>query len=248
MNECRIDLLPCIASKLLRRDYVGADRISRSVAYRVFIKHTSLIDDESLWRIVDSITGGLGYEEDYIDESRVIQAGCYIAWADAVHEGFRVLEIGTGLGRTLYCILSSSRPREYITIDNSPHILSIALYRNPFKYFQDMLWSECVRVVLGDAITIVRILVNLGESFDHIVHDGGPNPRRNPRLFSEGFIKALVSLLKPGGTVSVFAGKDRLYISKIYGLLKDMGLEAWTDTYPGLPFRVVKARKRHKTL
>jgi len=238
----------CILHNLFKRDYNKVDRISRSIAYNAFIRYTSRLSEEALWRIIDEITGGLGYEKDNIDESRIIQLGCHIAWPEVVKDNSRILEIGTGLGRTLYCVFASINPREYITIDISPLILSIALYRNPFRYFQEKLWLSQVKIVLLDAIKAVEIMVYNHEKFDHIIHDGGPNPRRNPYLFSKDFLKNLVKLLNTNGTISVFAGKDRSYIDKIYRLFKSMKMDVETRSYPGIPVRVVKARKLDKTL
>ena len=44
------------------------------------------------------------------DVTRLIIYGSYIAWAEAVKPGSEVLEIGTGLGRACYSVLSMTFP------------------------------------------------------------------------------------------------------------------------------------------
>ncbi len=234
---------PCIIAHLAARDYRWVDDFSRALALKAFVLETSSLDQESLWRLVDRITGGLGYTSEGIDEARVIIAGCVIAWTEAVDRDSIVLEIGTGLGRTMHCLLESTKPRMVLTVDNSPEILSIALYRNPFPYFQEKLWRDNVYIVYGDAVEVVDTLLATRHRFNHIIHDGGPNPGKNKRLYNREFLEKLVRLLQPKGTLSVFTGRNPRETTRIYKILKRQGLEIETKTLPYSPARVIHAKK-----
>lgn len=232
---------PCIISNLLVRDFLAVDRISRSIALRSYIEYISRLSIEELWNLIDNVTGGLGYTSEDKDFVRIIMAGCVIAWPEAIDDG-KILEIGTGLGRTIYCVLESANPSNILTIDVSPEILSIALYRNPFPFFQNRLWDHRVKIIHGDAVEIVDILYRIGMRFNHIIHDGGPNPGKNPRLYTRGFLEKLVKLLKPGGTISVFAGRKSSIVSRIYNVLRQVGIEAETRAFPYTPVRVIHGK------
>ncbi|WFO75872.1 hypothetical protein J4526_03175 [Desulfurococcaceae archaeon MEX13E-LK6-19] len=233
----------CVLANIFRKNFNSIDRFTRAVAFKVFIDYTRFLKENELWRIIDEITGGLGYEKENIDLFRVIQVGCLISWAERVSPGARVLEIGTGLGRTMYCILSTVNNVVYYSIDASPIILSIALYRNPFELFTKILWKHNVHLILGDAVSIVDIMLKTGIKFDHIIHDGGPNPKKNPRLYSFDFFNKLVSLLNENGRISIFGGRDPRTVSKIYGILREIGVKAETISYPGIKIRVIRGVK-----
>lgn len=233
----------CIIAKIFEKSFYQVDKITRAIAFNTFIKFSGRLTINNLWRIIDEITGGLGYRTCEKDLFRVIQVGCLISWPEAVASGSRVLEIGTGLGRTMYCILASRSNVEYYSLDASPVILSIALYRNPFEVFREKLWRKNVFLILGDALHVVRVFNNLGLCFNHIVHDGGPNPQKNPRLYSQHFLKLLVNILCSGGTISVFAGKNPRIVSKIFNQLRNLGLMVWTESSSGIKIRVIRGEK-----
>ena len=222
-----------------KRLYNEVDHVSRA-AVSTFKEKILSLSQEDLWRLIDEITGGLGYTTDDRDVTRLIIYGSYIAWAEAVKPGFKVLEIGTGLGRTCYSVLSTALPSLYLTIDSSPEILAIALYRNPYPPFKEALLSPIVKICLCDATIAVH---HIDDSFDHIIHDGGPNPNKNPALFSSNFLSKLVSLLRVGGTLSVFGSKNRRWQDRLYRELKALGLSVSSSPLPYSPvivFRCVK--------
>jgi len=241
--ESKFHLPLCILSSVSRRDYRKADYLTRAIAFNAFYRKTSNISYNQVWSIIDRYTGGLGYKKDIIEEYMIIQAGCTIAWPEAVEPGSRILEIGTGLGRTLFCILESVNVKEYYTIDISAEILSIALYRNPFKYFQEKLWRDEVYVINYDAVKLAYILDRNNEKYNHIIHDGGPNPRRNKRVFSKQFFKILYRLLKDNGTISVFAGRNPNEVSRICRILSELGFRVYTTSFPRSPVRVIHGYK-----
>jgi len=234
---------PCIISSVLTKDLSKADRISRSIALKTYIDYTSRLSIDELWDLIDKVTGGLGYTREDRDFVRVIMAGCVIAWPETIGNGNMVLEIGTGLGRTIYCVLESANPLSILTIDISSEILSIALYRNPYPFFQNRLWDHRVNIIHGDAVEIIDLLHRIDMRFNHIIHDGGPNPSKNPRLYTREFLEKLVKLLEPGGSISVFAGRKTAVVSKIYNTLKQIGIKPKTHTFPYTPVRVIHGKK-----
>jgi predicted membrane-bound spermidine synthase len=238
----RKPIIPCIITRILKKDLEGADNISRKVSWIAYRRIASMRID--LREYIDKTTGGLGYRGRNIggDWERVVTLGCYIAWADSISSGDKVLEIGTGLGRTTYC-LQYYKPEQIITIDIDPIITGIALYDNPYREFQEALRRRNVKLIIGDAVAIVKTLYRSGYIFTHIVHDGGPNPRRNRRLYTKYFFKILDKLLLPGGRISVFAGKDPLIINNIYHILESLGYKTQTVTPIGIPVRVVRGIK-----
>lgn len=224
----------------LRRGDLGlADRLTRKAASRAFKEVKRLPWDERL-KIIDGATGGIGYTEGGWDESRITALGCLIAWPEAVKRGARVFEVGTGLGRTCHVVTWSSSPSLYLSVDVNPYILAIALHDNPIPTYQRALWRGEVKLALIDARRAVELLE---PGFDHIVHDGGPNPDNNPELWSRSFLEALARLLKPGGTLSVFAGRNPRWVDHTFNTLRGLGLRAWTEGAPGFKVRVVRAEK-----
>ncbi len=222
---------------MLRRSmYNKVDELSR----RIVAEHS--FENKQLIEIIDKITGGLGYtRENPLDESRMNYAGYYIAWPDVLRNGVKVLEIGTGLGRTAFIVHYSINPQLYLTIDKSLEMLYIALYNNPIEDYRRTLWKRDVKIVYGDAL---RVLKCINDEFDHIIHDGGPNPRKNKRIYSRRFFNTLNRLLRKGGTLSVFIGSYRVMQDLIYNTLVDTGFEIIETV--SLPFsraRVIHAVK-----
>ena len=214
------------------------DRRARLEAWRVYRAEVSRWGRAELLKFIDRTTGGLGYtKEEPFDVVRMGLAGSAIAWAEAVRDGDTVLEVGTGIGRTCYCATYSAVPALYVTVEVSVGMLAVALYANPVEAYRRALWNPFVRTVLADARDLVPRLPP--STFDHIIHDGGPNPSRNPALFSEDFLAALARVLRPGGRIPVFAGRDPAWQERIYRALRGLGLRV-VGTVP-LPFSRARA-------
>ncbi len=218
--------------------YDEADRLSRRIVNEKY-KYILSKDFHELLEIIDRTTGGLGYtRKEPLDVVRMGLAGSVIAWPEVLRNGDKILEVGTGLGRTAYVVHYVVKPSIYVTIDVSGEMLFIALYRNPVKVYQDVLWRNNVKIIYADATRIIRCFSDV---FDHIIHDGGPNPRKNKKLYSQSFLKALVKLLKPKGSLSIFIGSERTMQEEIYDNLSRLGLRI-IETKP-LPYS--KARVIH---
>ena len=224
-----------------RKKFDLADTLSREIARKIFEEEISKLLPEEIFRLIDEITGGLGYRKNDFNVMRMGYCGSLIAWPEAVPDGGKVLEIGTGLGRTCYACVEWSNPSLFLTIDKSAVMLAIALYRNPVEAYAKSLHKKNVKIVLGDALKVVELLP---EKFNHIIHDGGPNPNKNPRLYSREFLCSLTKLLMPGGTMSVFAGRNRKWQNYIYGVLKSLGFEINSVSFPDAPTLVFRARLR----
>ncbi len=221
--------------------YDKVDRLSRRIVNEKY-NYISSKSFHELLEIIDHTTGGLGYtRKEPLDVVRMGLAGTVIAWPEVLRNGDKILEVGTGLGRTAYVVHYVVKPSIYVTIDVSGEMLFIALYRNPVKVYQDVLWRSDVKIIYADAVRIIRCF---DEVFDHIIHDGGPNPRKNKKLYSQSFLKALVKLLKPKGSLSIFIGSERIMQEEIYNNLNKLGLRI-IETKP-LPYsraRVIHAIK-----
>lgn len=219
--------------------YDEADALSRRIVANHPLKSKQLID------VISRITGGLGYtKENPLDELRMNYVGYYIAWPDVLNNAVKVLEIGTGLGRTAFIVHYVVNPQLYLTIDNSLEMLYIALYNNPIGDYRRVLWRRDVKVVYGDALHLLKCL---NDTFDHVIHDGGPNPRKNKRLYSKHFFNILSKLLKKRGTLSVFIGSYRVMQDLVYNTLLDTGFKIIeTSSLPFSKARVIHAVKNTK--
>ena len=227
-----VESLSSIIIQLLRQGkYDLVDSFSRKAISSLKDYVCSLSHDE-VWRIIDNVTGGLGYTLNDKDISRLIIYGSYISWVEVIRQGYKILEIGTGLGRTCYTVLSTVMPSLYLTIDSSREILAIALHRNPYPPFQEALSNPCVKICLCDAVKAVDMIKDV---FDHIIHDGGPNPNKNPELYSNDFLEKLANLLKSDGTLSIFGSKNRSWQNRLYHKLKDLGFHVKTEPLPYSP-------------
>ncbi len=236
----------CTLAHLLRRNYRRADRIARKTAYIAYVNKISHMSRKDIENYIDKATGGLGYlgkpgQDDY----RVITLGCYIAWAEKTAYADRVLEIGTGLGRTNYCVRYMNKSAIIHSIEIDPIILGIALYQNPYEYFSESLRNNKTLIFLNDAFMIIDILRRNNEIYDHIIHDGGPNPGKNTRIYSYRFLNTLYKLLRKGGSISIFAGKNPYYVKRIYNDLKNIGFKKLeTINPPGIPVRIIHGEKQ----
>ncbi len=232
-----------VAERLAAGALNEADRVTRECAAQLWDARLKDAAREEIVKLIEEATGGLGYRaEAPLEPAQMVVAGTVIAWPEAVPEGGRVFEVGTGIGRTCYVVHYARRPALYVTVDISLPILAVALYGNPVRAFRDALWRDDVRVVLGDALEVARLLPS--GAFDHVIHDGGPNPLRNPRLYSAPMFAELARLLKPCGTLSVFAGRSRRGRQLVYEGLRSAGLEiVGVASFPDSPAAVYRARK-----
>jgi len=226
-----------------REDMYKADVLSRRLAYSMYVGKIAFIDAWELVELIDRVTGGLGYKRDEpLNPVSMTLAGTVIVWPDAVGKSRRILEIGTGLGRTCYVAYYYTKPEIFVTIDVSLEILAIALYRNPVDVYWKSLWEATTFVVWGDAVEVVKKLPD--NFFDHVIHDGGPNPLKNPSIYAKPFLSELRRILKPCGTLSIFAGRARRGKEMVYRNLLDVGFKivgsASLPESPALVFYALK--------
>ncbi len=196
------------------------------------------LDPEELFRYVTERTGGLGHGSEGFEVGKMALKGYLIAWPEEA-DGL-VLEVGTGLGRTAWAVLEWGEPDALVTIEVDPRMLAIALHANPVPEFRDALRDERVKIVLGDAVTVVPRMPE--GTFDHVVHDGGPCPSQNPRIFSHGFLRDLTRRLREGGTASVFAGRDPAWQDRLYRSLKEFFFDVKAEKFPDTPTVVLRCR------
>jgi hypothetical protein len=78
----------CVKELLRQKLYDEVDRVSRKRVFALKEKVFSL-SQEDLWRLIDEVTGGLGYTREERDVTRLIIYGSYIAWAEAVKPKFK---------------------------------------------------------------------------------------------------------------------------------------------------------------
>lgn len=226
---------------LLNKRYDDVNKYSRKIVKERY-NYVENLGYEEILCLIDKITGGLGYKSsEPLDIVQMNYAGSYIAWPEKVTDNSRVLEIGTGLGRTAYVVHYVARPKIYVTIDVSGEILYIALYKNPIKVYQDVLWLSDVKIIFSDAVKIIDCI---NDEFDHIIHDGGPNPKKNKRLYSKHFLYKLIGLLRRGGSLSIFIGSERKMQEEVYSTLIELGLQVVeTVSLPFSKARVIHAYK-----
>jgi len=177
---------------LQQGDYNTADKITRAKARQYYLKYIAHIDYGKKLRIIDEITGGLGYKGGELNILEMNFAGVIISWVEVVKSKPKVLEVGTGLGRTCFIVVKNTSPSLYLSLDKSLTMLAIALFSNPIKEYMQALNSNVVKVAWADALKAVDMIPDV---FDHIIHDGGPNPNKNPRLYSESFLAKLARVL-----------------------------------------------------
>jgi spermidine synthase len=244
LNEELVERCYSTVRQLIKHhDFDGADRVTRECARLWWDYKMSKASSSHLLELIEQVTGGLGYKaSEQLEPAQMVVAGTVIAWPSAIPSNARVLEVGTGLGRTCYIVHYTVKPLLYLTIDVSLDMLAVALYGNPIPSFRNALWVDDVRVVLGDAVELVQLLP--ANYFDHVIHDGGPNPLRNRRLYSTSFFNQLYRVLKPCGTISVFAGRSRKAKQLVYSTLSLAGFNlVEVESFPDSPATVYHARK-----
>ncbi len=248
MNGASIFLFNKIIEQVLTLARQGniekADELTRSFVRKIYYEEVKNWDLNRKISFIENVTGGLGFRfHNICDMESMVHVGMYISWADVVKDGYSIFEIGTGLGRTMYCIFLKAKPSLYVSCDINPYMLAIALFDNPVSEFQEILWKSCVKILLCDG---VRLAYALPYSPNHVVHDGGPCPRDNPRLYADHFIKRLIEITKQEGTLSIFAGKDRWWVNKIYNVVKSVELirEVRTVSVPGSGICVIHVRRK----
>lgn len=237
------DVKQHILDLISKRDMYKVDILSRKLAYSYYVEKLAFMDKQELIELIDKVTGGLGYKRDEpLNAVSMTLAGTVIVWPDAVRKSRRILEIGTGLGRTCYVSYYYVKPEMFVTIDVSLEILALALYRNPIDVYWKSLWELTTFVVWGDAIDVVKRLPN--SFFDHVIHDGGPNPLKNPSIYTRWFLCEIYRVLKPCGTLSVFAGRARRGKEMVYRNLLNAGFKivesASLPESPALVFYALK--------
>ena len=225
-------------------EFDKADEVTRDYVRQIYLREVRYWSLDRKIRFIDLVTGGLGYRElDVTDFDRITHVGTYIAWPDAVRENTYIFEIGTGLGRTLYVVTSRHSVKLYLTCDVNPYILAIALFENPISEFQEALWRSNVKILLCDAI---RLSFRLQLKFNHIIHDGGPCPDSNPRLYSQHLLRRILDLCERGGTISMFAGRNRRWVERIYNFFKSQPdvEQVVTISVPGSTVKVIHVKKK----
>ncbi len=198
------------------------------------------LSESEVFQYVKSRTGGLGHGRNRFEVGKMGVKGYVIAWPERARGA--VLEIGTGLGRTAWATLEWGHPKLLVSIEIDPKMLAIALYRNPVEEFSEALRDDRVRLILGDAVEVVPELPR--GYFDHLVHDGGPCPRRNPRLFSREFLAELARRVRRGGTASVFAGRDPGWQDRLHEALRESFERVWAERFPDTPTLVLRCEGR----
>ncbi len=238
LGECRRMVLDAVRRWRLDE----ADSVTRSCA-REYWRLNGVRLSRQLLELIEYATGGLGYDRDSpLDPAQMVAAGTVIAWPEVVRDNGVIVEIGTGLGRTCYVIHYVVKPLTYVTIDVSLEILAVALNANPVPDFQRCLSKPDVKVLLGDARELLDYFPK--EFADHVVHDGGANPLRNPELYTPDFMRKLYRVLKPCGTISVFAGRSRSGRQLVYQSLRSAGFTGIEAvSFPDKPTFVYRARK-----
>ncbi|WP_456454873.1 spermidine synthase [Methanopyrus sp.] len=220
------------------RGLLSEDRRAREAAAR-YREWAESLDEGELFRYVRERTGGLGHGKKGFEVGKMGLKGYVIAWPERARG--MVLEIGTGLGRTTWALLRWGDPKLVVSVEIDPRMLAIALYRNPVSEFSEALRDDRVKILLGDAVEVVP---ELPKGFDHVVHDGGPCPGRNPRLFSPEFLRTMTEKLKDNGTASVFAGRDPRWQDRIYRALSRLFLEVRAESFPDTPTVVFRCKGR----
>jgi len=92
----RINVNYGLVTKVLQHQGLDeADKLSRRIAKSVWRNVVSKLPQDELIKVVNNITGGLGYKSSTpLDPLQMSVAGHYIVWYEAIKNGYRVLEVG----------------------------------------------------------------------------------------------------------------------------------------------------------
>ncbi len=114
-------------------------------------------------------------------------------------DGYRVLDICTGLGYTAIAEISLGA-EEVTSIEIDPNVLLIASM-NPWSRGLE---NNKIKIILGNAVDIIKLFDE--ETFDAIVHDP---PRFNiaGELYSFNFYRDLYRVLRRGGKLFHYTGE-----------------------------------------
>ncbi len=114
-------------------------------------------------------------------------------------DGYRVLDICTGLGYTAIAEISLGA-EEVTSIEIDPNVLLIASM-NPWSRGLE---NNKIKIILGNAVDIIKLFDE--ETFDAIVHDP---PRFNiaGELYSLNFYRDLYRVLRRGGKLFHYTGE-----------------------------------------
>ncbi|MCE4611461.1 MAG: methyltransferase domain-containing protein [Desulfurococcales archaeon] len=158
---------------------------------------------------------------------RVVEGG---PWRDAVRKaslavkrGFRVLDVGTGLGYTAEASLRRGARLVY-TIEVDENVLSMAAI-NPWSWG---LLSPRVRVLKADAFDALDFF---GDGvFDAVIHDPPRFMESTSTLYSLEFYKKLYRVLRKGGLLYHYTGEPgksrRINLpGRVSSLLREAGFE-----------------------
>ncbi len=120
--------------------------------------------------------------------------------AAVVKRGYRVLDVGTGLGYTAEASLARGASLIY-TVEVDENVLLLASM-NPWSW---RLYSPKVRVLKGDAFEVIDDLEE--SSFDAVIHDPPRFMDSTSHLYSLEFYLKLRKVLRRGGKLYHYTGE-----------------------------------------
>ncbi|TFG13315.1 hypothetical protein EU537_06540 [Candidatus Thorarchaeota archaeon] len=119
----------------------------------------------------------------------------------AVNPGWRVLDIGTGLGYSAIASLDRDA-HEVVSIEKHPEVIELSRM-NPWS--QRLHEDERVSIVIGDAFEVVSTL--RVDSFDSVFHDP-PQIQLTPKLYSTKMYRLIGQVLVPDGQLCHYVGPE----------------------------------------
>jgi len=198
-------------------EYDEADKISREYARKVFeskVKRWSLHELSKF--LLKSFCNLLCIHKLHeLNTNRALSIGSTLSWIDVIKDGYRIFEVGTGLGTTCYAVICTSEVEEYITVEPSGEALAVALFKNPLNVCRKALWNENVKILLGDPRFIISSMRR--DVFDHVICKGVLRFLRIPP--STRLLKRLVKMLKNNGTIALLVEGNSELSNKIHHTL-----------------------------
>jgi len=222
--------------------YNDADKITREYIRRIHENKVRRLKGHEFLRLLRRVSYVFKYiyDESGLNIDKVHLIGPIIAWIEVVENGHKILELGTDLGITCSIIMKSFSVEEYITVDDSSLMLAIALFNNPIDECRRALWNCKVKVLLGNPRQVVVSMRR--EIFDHVICKVPIYMLR--KHYTTRLFKRLVTLLKGGGTMSIFIEKDFRLINKIRYSLSLMGMQVHVMEVPCISAITLHAMKR----